>query len=143
MKAFIVLCCCIATTLATTGWTSCGGTSTNNQLEISGCAQTPCNVAPGDHITITATFTSVEKINSISYCETFAGEVSNKLEPFALIVVAGTELDITQQLGIDSDGCQHLTTGNCPIQNGENLVYHTPATIIDIPGVSGVSQYEA
>ncbi|CAG0890052.1 unnamed protein product [Darwinula stevensoni] len=122
MKVFIILFCSIATAFATEGWVDCGGSASDHGLDISGCPEVPCVVSPGQEITITGTFTS--------------NVYSEALVPYALITVDGIELDITELLGIDEDACTDLETGDCPIQEGEDLVYSTIGTIIDI-GVFG------
>ncbi|CAG0903902.1 unnamed protein product [Darwinula stevensoni] len=123
MKVFIFLFCSIATAFATEGWVDCGGSASDHGLDISDCPRVPCVFSHGDQFTITGTFTSNVE--------------SRTLVPYALITAGGIELDITELLGIDENACNDLVTGDCPIQAGEDLVYRTSGTIIDIPGVSG------
>ncbi|CAG0890053.1 unnamed protein product [Darwinula stevensoni] len=123
MKTLIILCFCMTTVFATEGWVDCGGSSLDNQLDISGCPRVPCQVEPGDRITITGSG--------------IAGVYSRTLAPLVLITLAGIELDITEELGLDLDACNGLITGDCPIEVGESVVYTATGTLFDLPGLSG------
>ncbi|CAG0885217.1 unnamed protein product [Darwinula stevensoni] len=123
---WLILASCVALSLATDGWTSCGGSATEVSLLISGCSEVPCHFKAGEDIDISVLFFSGSETTNIS---TSVYIIFTDLFP----------LDITDEMELSRGGCEKLQIGDCPLELQEYVLYFSEAKVINMPGIWGVS----
>merc|ERR1712002_519456 len=90
----------------------CGSKGTIEKIVFDGCDAFPCTVHHGEHATGKLTMTA-------------AGVASSLTCKITGIIAGGIELPFN---GCPIQACEHLDEGDCPVEEGESLVYD-----MDIP----------
>ncbi|XP_023342721.1 epididymal secretory protein E1 [Eurytemora carolleeae] len=93
----------------------CGSSAEIVSLEFDGCDEKPCSVYHGTHATGRINLKANSPTNTLT-CK-LAG------------VVGVIELPFN---GCPSDACASMTSGDCPVEAGETLVYELDFEILDL-----------
>merc|ERR1711935_1178179 len=93
----------------------CGSKVTIETLRFDGCSEFPCIVTSGTHATGQLTMTANSATSSLT-CE-IIGEIAGLQLPFN---------------GCPVNACLNMVTGDCPVEEGEQLVYDMDIEILAI-----------